>query len=141
MSDKHTDTDPKLPNWLHRVHFAVTNFNVPRPVWLAYLVWCLDNNFKHMRQERDKSNECDESCEPHQPVESSKCGIFTCGSGDQYCYCVRNYKFDECIPNELGWFRCPSTSKLCHVSTCKDNKCKNQSDCQRHQGGDNTGNY
>lgn len=134
MSDKHTDTDPKLPDWLHRVHHAVTNFHVPRPVWLAYLAWCLDNKLQHMRQERDESDKPHKSGEPAEP---SKCGVFTCGSGDEYCYCVRNYKFDECVPNELGWFHCPSTSKLCHVSTCPDNKCKVQHDDNNNNRGYN----
>lgn len=115
MSDKHTDTNPKLPDWLHRVHNTVSNINVPRPVWLSYMVWCLDNNIKHLRQKFVKPDECDEPCKSGQPDEPDKCGIFTCGSSDGNCYCVGS---NDTRPNELGWFRCQRTSKLCHVNTC-----------------------
>ena len=122
MSDKHTNTDPKLPDWLHRVHSTVSNINVPRPLWFSYMVWCVDNHIKHLRQKFVKPHECDESCEPNQPAEPDKCGVFTCGSSDGSCYCVGS---NDTRPNQFGWFRCPSTSKLCHIDTCPT-ECKNK---------------
>lgn len=137
MSDKHTDTNLKLPQWLHRVYNAVTNVNVPRPLRLAYLVRQLGYNKQHVRQECDQPNKPYKSGKPAEP---SKCGIFTCGSNDQYCYCLTNVKCHECFDtgydasglqcgctiNELGWFKCPSNNKLCHVDTCPNGKCKDE---------------
>jgi len=122
MSDKHTNTDSKLPDWLHGVYNTVANINVPRPLWFSYMVWCVDNNIKHLRQKFVKPHECDESCEPNQPAEPDKCGVFTCGSSDGNCYCVGS---NDTRPNQFGWFRCPSTSKLCHIDTCPT-ECKNK---------------
>ena len=142
MSDKHTNTDTKLPNWIHRLHSAVTNFNVPRPLWLAYLVWKLDNHIKHVRQVGNQPHQRTIASKSGKPAEPDKCGIFTCGSNDQYCYCLTNIRctdcFDTgydssglkcgCVPNELGWFKCPNDDKhkLCHIDTCTNGKCQDK---------------
>ena len=94
MSNKHSDTDSKLPQWLHRLYNAVTNVNLPRPLWLAYVVGKLDDNIEHLRQECHKPNQPNK---PGKPAQPDKCGIFTCGSDDQYCYCLCNIRCDICF--------------------------------------------
>ena len=140
MSNKHSDTNSKLPKWLHRIYNTVTNVNLPRPLWLAYMVGKLGDNQQHLRQKCDQSDKPYKSGKPSQP---DKCGIFTCGSDDQYCYCLANVRCSNCFdtgydinglqcecsdtkPNHLGWRKCPSDGKLCSTDTCPET-CREQS--------------
>jgi hypothetical protein len=111
MSSKHTDADPKLPNRLRRLYNTVTNIKLPRPLWIAYLVRKLDNYIEHVCEigyEPDKRTVANKPGKPSQP---DKCGIFTCGSDDEYCYCLTNIKCDKCFDTgyDYSGFQCECT--------------------------------
>jgi hypothetical protein len=137
-SNLHTEqpaANPKLRGGVRWHDHADPHFNVPEPIWAAF-VGKLVNIVKHLRKVGVKSNQSDvpgKPAQPEQPSQSSE--RHTCTRHpERTCNCPRGACADDDAtykhargpylrapePNHLGNFRCPVSGQLCSATVCRE---------------------